>query len=348
MKLSACLIVKNEAENLAKTLPVLAQGVDELIILDTGSTDQTVPVAQSFGAKVFHCTWKNDFAAARNESLKHASGDWLLWIDADEFISADDLKQLNQELSLTKDTACCVALFESPLGQCEKKSGYQRVKVFKNGLGYHFIRPINEQLVDQNNQVIAGPEIPVAIYHWGKDLGEKKMTEKRERYVALYSQALEARPGDAYFHFLLANNLNELKRLPEALDHYVQASKYTNDQGLICQTMEKIADLLLRLKQLSQAAMVAEQLLALEPNNIPARNVLASVNLVNGRTEAAVKLLLEVLDLKTDGAITDFYQAKFMPCFLLSKAYQLKGEADKAQFYAKQAAQLAPKIRGIN
>ena len=86
MKISACMIVKNEADNLAKTLPSLSQVVDEIIVVDTGSTDETVAVAEKYGAKVLHFTWCDDFSAARNYSLRYATGDWVMWTDADELI----------------------------------------------------------------------------------------------------------------------------------------------------------------------------------------------------------------------------------------------------------------------
>ena len=87
LKLSLCMIVKNEQEDLPKCLEAVKKFVDEIIIMDTGSTDKTKEVAKKFTKNVFDFKWKNDFAAARNESLKHATGDWILCLDADEVIS---------------------------------------------------------------------------------------------------------------------------------------------------------------------------------------------------------------------------------------------------------------------
>ena len=75
---SLCMIVKNEEAYLADCLASAKPFVDEMVIVDTGSTDRTVEIAERFGAKVFHFPWCDDFAAARNESLRHASGDWIL------------------------------------------------------------------------------------------------------------------------------------------------------------------------------------------------------------------------------------------------------------------------------
>src|SRR5690242_19447443 len=82
--ISACLIVKNEEDNLARCLGSVASAVDEIVLVDTGSTDRTVEIAEQFGARVFHFTWCDDFSAARNESLRHARGEWILWVDGDD------------------------------------------------------------------------------------------------------------------------------------------------------------------------------------------------------------------------------------------------------------------------
>src|SRR5687767_8678861 len=84
MGLSLCMIVRNEAENLPQCLESVRSLVDEQIILDTGSTDDTVAIAQSLGATVAHFPWNGSFSDARNEALRHVTQDWVLVLDADE------------------------------------------------------------------------------------------------------------------------------------------------------------------------------------------------------------------------------------------------------------------------
>ncbi|MFN3432561.1 MAG: glycosyltransferase, partial [Candidatus Sericytochromatia bacterium] len=96
--LSACLIVKDEAGNLPGCLASLQGWVDEIVVMDTGSTDETVAIAESFGAKVGHFTWCDDFSAARNASLELATSDWILVIDADEQLQVDDSTSLRRLL----------------------------------------------------------------------------------------------------------------------------------------------------------------------------------------------------------------------------------------------------------
>jgi len=83
-RISLCMIVKNEEAHLEPCLRSVSDLVDEIIIADTGSTDRTKQIAARYGAKVVDFVWQDSFAAARNESLKHATGDWIFWLDADE------------------------------------------------------------------------------------------------------------------------------------------------------------------------------------------------------------------------------------------------------------------------
>jgi glycosyltransferase involved in cell wall biosynthesis len=95
-KLSLCTIVKNEEKSLPSCLASVKDVVDEIIVLDTGSTDKTVEIAQQARAKVYHFPWGDDFAAARNEALKYVQGEWVLVLDADEVLTEEIVPQLKQ------------------------------------------------------------------------------------------------------------------------------------------------------------------------------------------------------------------------------------------------------------
>ena len=90
--LSVCLIVKNEEQYLFDCLSSVKDIADEIILVDTGSTDSSIEIAGKFTAKVFNFEWVNDFSAARNYAISKAEGDWILYLDADERISPQSLK----------------------------------------------------------------------------------------------------------------------------------------------------------------------------------------------------------------------------------------------------------------
>jgi len=93
-KLSVCMIVQNEAENIGSALASARLVADEIIVVDTGSTDNTVATAELFDVEVFKTNWRNSFSLARNESIKHATGDWILWLDADDRLSTQAAQKI--------------------------------------------------------------------------------------------------------------------------------------------------------------------------------------------------------------------------------------------------------------
>jgi glycosyltransferase involved in cell wall biosynthesis len=93
---SLCMIVRDEEQDLAECLESVADLIDEIVVVDTGSTDRTCDVARHFGARVFNFPWVDSFAAARNESLRHATGDWTFWLDADDRLSGVNRTKLQR------------------------------------------------------------------------------------------------------------------------------------------------------------------------------------------------------------------------------------------------------------
>ena len=98
MKISACVIAKNEEKNIVKWLETMRGVADEMIVVDTGSADKTATIALDGGAKVFHFAWRNDFAAAKNYAIGKATGDWIAFLDADEYFAADSAQNLRAVL----------------------------------------------------------------------------------------------------------------------------------------------------------------------------------------------------------------------------------------------------------
>src|SRR5205823_2345512 len=90
LTLSLCMIVRDEEEMLPRCLDAIRDAVDEIVIVDTGSTDRTIEIARSYGAKVLEREWTGSFSDARNASFEAASGDWVIYLDADEVLVADD------------------------------------------------------------------------------------------------------------------------------------------------------------------------------------------------------------------------------------------------------------------
>lgn len=94
IRISQCMIVKNEEKNIERALSWGRDVVWEQIVVDTGSTDHTVEIAKRMGARLFHFDWIDDFATAKNYAIEKAGGDWIAFLDADEYLSEEDAKKL--------------------------------------------------------------------------------------------------------------------------------------------------------------------------------------------------------------------------------------------------------------
>jgi hypothetical protein len=128
-RLSVCMIVKNEERFLGQCLASVKDIADELIVIDTGFTDRTVEIAREHGAQVGHFEWCNDFAAARNASIAPATGDWILFLDADEELSPTEKAELARLLIQTQ-----VSLYRWPLINTHQgeKSLFYVPRLFRN------------------------------------------------------------------------------------------------------------------------------------------------------------------------------------------------------------------------
>ncbi len=118
-RLTLSMIVKNEEKYLRDCLESVKDIADDIVIVDTGSTDYTKEIAKEFNAKVFHFDWINDFSAARNYALKKSEGDWILYLDADERLDKDSLEELKNiiKTNLKIGYYCTVKSFDDNNGR---------------------------------------------------------------------------------------------------------------------------------------------------------------------------------------------------------------------------------------
>lgn len=220
MLLSACLIAKNEELTLERCLRSLQGVADEVILVDTGSTDRTVEIARANGARVFHFDWVNDFAAARNESLKHAQGDWILVIDADEYLDARQGEGFRTFLQST-DAEGVFVTSRNYLGSLQQISSIMPIRVMRVfRRGHVYTGAIHEQVADS----VTRTGRPVAtfalnLHHVGYTNEFVARKSKTERNTELIEAELAQDP----------NNLFQRSNL---IAEYILQKNYTACEGL--------------------------------------------------------------------------------------------------------------------
>lgn len=200
-KIALVMIVRNEAARIARCLDSVAPWVDEMHVLDTGSTDDTVALAQACGARVSHFRWIDDFAAARNAALALTDAAWRLVLDADDRLAGG-----GEALAALRDTA------PDTLGLVRIESVYDnegRQAVSSAWVprllprGVHYEGRVHEQPVWPVGA--ARRRLPLVLVHDG--YLPERLQAKRGRNEALLRLALQEQPGDAYLHYQLGKEL---------------------------------------------------------------------------------------------------------------------------------------------
>jgi len=224
-RLSLCMIVKDEDKRLPRCLESVAGVVDEIIVVDTGSSDATRGIAAQAGARVFDFEWRDDFAAARNYSLEQATGDWVLFLDADEELIAEDRGRLRQLLTRPDVEGYRLTLV-SFVGE---EAGADTVvnnalRLFRRRPEYRFKGAIHEQILwslqERGGKIESGR---VRVNHYGYLLGVTEEKGKVERNLEILRAELEQSPDDSFNRFNLGTEYVRLERYEEALAEYQRA-----------------------------------------------------------------------------------------------------------------------------
>lgn len=212
ISISLCMIVKNEEDVIGRCLSSIKPATDEMIIIDTGSNDDTKNIAKNLGAIVHDFQWIDDFSKARNFSFSKATSDYILWLDADDVISEDDLNKLIN-LKNNFDTNIDSLTMNYVLGQDEygnATSQLRRNRLVKRSRNFQWIGPVHEYLAVHG--VIVNSDINV--YH-------KKIKTSGDRNLRIFESRLQKgedfSPRDLFY---FANELYYHKRIDEAIIYY--------------------------------------------------------------------------------------------------------------------------------
>jgi tetratricopeptide (TPR) repeat protein len=235
LRISLCMIVRDEAEMLGRCLAAVAPAVDEIVVVDTGSVDATVEIAHQYGALVLEHPWTGSFAEARNVSFDAATGDWILYLDADEVLASGDARALADlrrqtwreafflhERNFTGHDEAGVAVMHSAL------------RLFRNRPEYRFSGRLHEQIAHTLPTYL--PErirqSTVRIDHYGY-LGSVRATkEKSRRNIDLLLRARAEGPAPGPFdHFNLGSEYMAVENFAAAIPEFERAWELASGTG---------------------------------------------------------------------------------------------------------------------
>lgn len=264
--LSICLITKNEEHNLKRCINSVKKIADEIIVVDTGSTDSTIKLAKSLGAKVFSYQWVNDFSKARNFALDKCTKDWIFVIDADEALHKDNDTILKNSL-LTTDKEGLYMQLNNIIGTTIINQN-PTLRLFKNNKSYRYENKLHEQIVQSignSGEDVFGSTNAI-LNHYGYDHNVVNMDNKSERNIDILNSYIEEEK-DSIYYFGLANEYMKLGKLLESKDLLIKALDYKGkDQGVSTYAALSLVQCCIQLEEFSTGLKYVNKFLKQYPD----------------------------------------------------------------------------------
>lgn len=232
MKISACVIVKNEEKNIERWLDNMRQIADEIIVVDTGSTDNTIDILENAGITPYHFTWCNDFAAAKNYAIQQATGDWIVFLDADEYFDASSVQRFRTEMTRyhanKKIGAIMCQLVNIDIDNRDKIIDTAiQVRIFRNTKNIYYKNPVHEQLVTKPGKYIMQKCFDLQIVHTGYSTSILRKKAERDLLI-LQQREKEAKTQQEREQLCVffMDAYNCLKKFDKVLEYAQKAIKF--------------------------------------------------------------------------------------------------------------------------
>jgi len=315
-RLSLCMIVKNEEQNLPVCLDSVRDIVDEIIIVDTGSTDNTMKIAAKYGVVFRHFDWTDNFSEARNESLKHASGDWILYLDADEKLTPENARRV-REVIRNPDIMAVNMIEHIPQeeGNLFKTAVSDYCRLFRNDPRLRFTGRVHEQILPSINA--AGGKVlksDIRIEHWGFGLSPEKKRAREERNLRLLMLEEKDAPSDPFVKYNIGMTYASGGDKEKALI-YLKVAADTDDPSMkdavLSTANSAVAQILFGEDDYDGAWKYAEKAVALEKGNLLAHYIMAGIKVQSEQFAEAEGILEGLAEyIKENPALAELNQAQ--------------------------------------
>nr|CRH07393.1 putative GT2 : distantly related to flagellin b-O-N-acetylglucaminyltransferase [Candidatus Magnetococcus massalia] len=267
--LSVIMIGQNEAHILCQTLPPLQKLADEIIYVDTGSTDESCAIAQAHGAKLFHHTWQHNFSLAKNQAIEQARFRWLLSVDCDEELVLDAVaKPLVAEIIEDTEHPAFKLTIDNIGSNGQLAQRMEAYRLFQNSPKIRFHNPVHESIGDSlmtHWPTFKVPSRRLRLLHHGYSDGERNR-HKIVRNLDLLSRWVEHHPNNPYALYKLGSNLHHLGRTREGLAylersvHILMQDPKRGTHAYYLELLSSYADCLNRCGRTQEAAHLQQQL----------------------------------------------------------------------------------------
>ncbi|ASJ56094.1 hypothetical protein BP422_22635 [Brevibacillus formosus] len=232
MIVSACVITKDEEHNLPDCLESIKEFASEIIIVDTGSTDGTIEVAKKYQASVYHFDWIDDFSAARNFAISQAKGNWIIFLDADEYLSQDSMKHIMSILNKAEEqknefVLGVIANIDKVRHQTVNVSPH--IRIFRNDPSIRYVGAIHERVMKNGGPMkIFDAKDQITIIHTGYSQEIVQSKNKSERNLQLLFKEWDNHPNRSDLAFYISESYMINQNFEEALTYAQKALQFQN------------------------------------------------------------------------------------------------------------------------
>ncbi|MCB0729847.1 MAG: glycosyltransferase [Ignavibacteriae bacterium] len=269
------MIVKNEEKYLRECLESVQDIVDEIVVVDTGSSDKTLEIAEDYNPKIYHFEWINDFSAARNFALSKSTGNWILYLDADERLDKNSIEEL-KKFTKNDENIAIKCIVESVDENSSATQSMLYTRLFKNSKAIKFSGKVHEQieqsLIKNNYKII---DSKIKIFHLGYGVSKIELKNKAKRNLELLLKDYSVNK-DSYVSYQLANSYFILEDNESAIKYYkdaLQDNRLNNEFKIVC--CYQISDFEMRKNNLDIAKKYIERGLRIDADH-PITNMIAS------------------------------------------------------------------------
>ncbi|MDR1396119.1 MAG: glycosyltransferase [Desulfarculales bacterium] len=212
---SVCMMVKNEEKRLGAALASVREWVDEIIVVDTGSTDRTVEIAESFGAKIYHHPWEYNFSKHRNQSMQYAGCNWIFILDADEELAEGQGPLLRKLMENPPPHIHCFLMELNNTMPGGNSTFLMHPRLFRNHVGFHYEGKVH------NRPILTGPAMAtkILLLHHGYNEDDAVMDIKHKRRILMIRKWVEEEPENLHARSYLAHTLQSS---PEGLNESIE------------------------------------------------------------------------------------------------------------------------------
>lgn len=343
--LAAAIIVRNEADHLRRCLASIRELCDEIVVVDTGSTDTSVEVAESFGAVVLHRAWDDDFSAARNFGLDATDARWILYIDADEEVQDVDAAAVRHALADRDEVVGFLPKFATHVGW----TPYREHRIWRHRPDVRFRYRIHETVVPDLRRIVREEgmrfeHIDLFMQHYGYE-GDQRA--KHARNLPILLMQVEAAPRRVYLWNHLGRVYDGLGRTDDAVAAWERGIDVVRADGL-----KEAVDILVHgsialhlVNRGHDATAIIEEGLALDPEHHTLYLALAKQHIARGEWEAALEPLRHLANVgsgEIQRSVLAYAQQMFheWPWMLLGDClFELGRYDDAAEAYERAAAE---------